>query len=261
MSEQEALQSAKPENKMIVVPEWKENIEKSESQPENTGYEIGSDDDPFGVGKEIIVSRGANKETGAPAYADGGWEIFDDNAYVESPEGSGKFLAAVKVKKMIDGVDSEKTITLDKVYILNPQVEALPTPEIAEKSPLSDVQENIADEAIEDALGIEDPANVETVDRKGIDELRTREAAERVMGEATPKSPEQAAYDAVKQEMGDLVAGLSDMDKHYLDEYANAGPKDYNRQGVLVTKMSSELLQNSDLIRKYQELYNRRYNR
>jgi hypothetical protein len=150
--------------------------------------------------------------------------------------------------------------------------------EVAESVPLTHTQEKLAVGSIELAIGLEDPSEVDEgrsfFGRGEISAMRAaREAAQRTadqepgapddavnmsIEQPVTKSPEQAAYDAIKQEMAKLAEDLSDSDKFYLDQYVEAGPTHYDEQAVATTKMSSKLIRDTDRINNYQAAYDRK---
>jgi len=69
----------------------------------------------------------------------------------------------------------------------------------------------------------------------------------------TPVTP-QEKYDAAKKELNDFIAEneLSSDDVFYLEQYAEAGDANYNKQGEIVTKMSAKAL---DFAGRFQKLY------
>jgi len=197
---------------MITVPDWSA-VEDDEP------VESGAEDDPFSKGKEIIIERSAKidnetKQIITPAYNDGGWKIFDDNAVKETKKGSGQYLAAVKVEKIIDGKLWEKTVFLSDVMKLNSQ-EVAKTPESAEKAPLSEAQEDLAEEAIEDAIGVSDPSEVDgNAQMLNIKEMRA--AAERVIdapvaSDVTPETPTVEAPSAAETEQASLEKEITEL--------------------------------------------------
>jgi len=177
---------------LIEVPDWAKI-----NNPESVEIREAVSDDPFSNGKEIVVERSPDKETGAPAYLESGWKIIDDQAMVETERGSGKWMAAVRVEKEIDGVPYNKIISLEKVYAFNPR-EVASAPEMVEKEPLSEAQEDIAEEAIEDAIGLHDPSEIDEQahNYSSADIRAMREAAQRVSGlDEAPVNPYDALLD------------------------------------------------------------------
>lgn len=168
-------QSTNPDM-IIEVPDWVKNGGSPEvSDP---GYEAGFDDNPFANGKEVTVKR--NGKDGQPDYQEAGWKIIDDDANVKI--GKDQYMVGVVVEKEIDGEVFQKSIPLNELMELNPR---------PEKEPLTEVQEEIADEAIEEAIGLEDPSQVdEYAHNYTPDEIkRMREASRRVVDSENPVIP------------------------------------------------------------------------
>ncbi|HEY8886253.1 MAG TPA: hypothetical protein VIM31_02000 [Candidatus Microsaccharimonas sp.] len=164
---------------LIEVPDW---AKESPVAPE-AGYEAGFDDNPFALGKEVNVKR--HGKNGNPDYQEGGWKIIDDDANVRV--GKDKYIVGVVVEKEIDGEVFQKSIPLNELMERNPR---------AEKEPLTKAKKEVADEAIEDAIGLEDPSEVDGDAHKFThDEMKAmREAAQRVSGLETKES---SSYDAL----------------------------------------------------------------
>lgn len=164
---------------MIEVPDWVKQGGRPE--PGDPGYEAGFDDNPFAKDKEVIVKR--NGKNGQPDYNEGGWKIIDDDATVKI--GKDKYMVGVVVEKEIDGEVFQKSIPLNELMELNPR---------AEKEPLTEQQEELADEAIEEAIGLEDPSEVDedTHNYTPDDIKRMREAARRVVNSENPVIPNLA---------------------------------------------------------------------
>lgn len=137
---------------IIEVPDWVKNGSPKPVEPSVSRYEVNLDKDPFAVGKEIVIMR--NGKNNNPDYQDGGWKIIDNDTTVKIDEG--KYMVGVRVEKEINGEMWEKDVPLDQVVRLN-STETASSSETAEKPPLSDAQEDIAEEAIEDAIGLKDP--------------------------------------------------------------------------------------------------------
>lgn len=204
---------------MIEVPDWT----KQTPEVGDAGYEAGFDDNPFAKGKEIVVKR--NGQNGAPDYTEGGWTIVDDDANVKI--GEGKYIVGVVVEKEIEGQILQKSVPLNELMELNPR---------AEKEPLSEAQEDIAGEAIEDALGVVDPADMETIDREDIPDQSAREAAQRIINQepVIPGLQEMMSGEKAPSELDKQLAAAevefdklkdslpSDKDRAAAWQYANA---------------------------------------
>lgn len=210
---------------MIVVPEWG----KDRPRPGDAGYEAGFDDNPFENGKEIIVKR--HGKDGAPDYLEGGWQIVDDDASVKI--GKDKYMVGVVVEKTVGDQVLQKSIPLNEVYDFNPRTsEGVGGAEVA---PLTETQEDMADEAIEDAVGLKNPEDSidENARMYSADEIRAaREAALRLADEQPPLTQESlqtmmsGEAPAPKAEssdpLGELTQGLSQDDRMELRSYADA---------------------------------------
>ena len=158
---------SQPKNSdMIEVPDWG----KQSPEAGDAGYEAGFDDDPFAKGKEVTVKQtGQNGTTG---YTEGGWTIIDDDATVKI--GEDKYMVGVVVEKEIEGQIVQKSIPLNELMELNPR---------AEKEPLSEAQEDVAEVAIEISTGIEDPSEIDEAARNyAPGEMKAmREASRRIV--------------------------------------------------------------------------------
>jgi hypothetical protein len=255
---------------MIEVPDWA----KVRPEAGDAGYEAGFDDDPFALGQEVTVKR--NGKNGQPDYQEGGWKIINADANVSV--GKDKYMVGVIVEKDIDGEPFQKSIRLDELMRLNPR-EAEVSSEVADKPQLTEVQEDIADEAIEDVLGIENPedevdgnARMMTLEerqqaRAGQGLETEAAAAARVMGEpalsgeadATPSlESERAAYDsqinALNAELNVLADTLSKTDKVAVWQYAasiNGTEKEYAK-----SKLSYKFEENNPgLLTRYENTF------
>jgi len=140
-----------PTPQLIEVPDW---IKQDVAELATPTPEAPVNDKPFSIGKEVIVKR--NGKNGAPNYNEGGWKIIDDDATVRI--GKTGYMVGVVVEKEIDGETFQKSIPLNELMDLNPNAEK-------ERVALSDAQEDLADEAIEGAIGLHDPSEQESVDR------------------------------------------------------------------------------------------------
>ena len=223
------------------------------------GYEAKFDDNPFAVGKEIIVKRNANKETSAPAYNEGGWKIVKDDIEVETKAGSKQYVSAVKVQKVIDGESYDKIIRIADVYALNPR-ETAPLPELAEQVHLTEVQEGLADEAIEEALGLEDPKDVDIIDREVLTDQVMLEAAQRVSGMEQPSPSElelaelNRQIEEVNQSLNIMVEDFSVTDRTAVWQFATS--INYNEEDYAKRKLSYKFEENNPgILGKYKEAF------
>lgn len=223
------------------------------------GYEAGFDDNPFAVGEDIIVKRNANNETGAPEYNESGWKIVEDDIKVEAKAGSKQYVGALKVQKVIDGELYDKIIRTADVYALNPR-ETAPSPELAEKVPLTEGQEDLADEAIEEALGLEDPQDIDTVDHEVLADQATIEAAQRVSGMEQPSSSELELeelnhhIEEIHQSLNKMVEDFSVTDRTAVWRFATS--INYGEEDRAKRSLSYKFEENNpSILRKYKEAF------
>jgi hypothetical protein len=251
----ERVAPAESQPQRIEVPDWvKTGGAPVEIQPDTneTGFEDDAGVDPFSNGKEITVMRNANVQTGAPAYLEGGWKVIDDQAVLETKPGSGKWMSAVRVEKEIDGAPNYKVIPLETVYALN-RTETAEAPEVRETPPLTEVQEDIADEAIEAVLGIEDPSEIdEHAHDFSPSELRTmREAAQRVSSINPETDNRPDAYTYLKEVLPPVTRGDSEASRKYYDKFVTEenrqGSLDFLSEAVKADKRIAAILENAGL--------------
>jgi hypothetical protein len=254
---------------LITVPDWNEQspdhalpMDAVEPTPaelpngiENAEVKISR----YPLGTNVIVERNVYDENGEPT----GQVIPDNSGWKVESYGykNGKEVAIV-TKENEDGTWSK---SLESSELAEIQVKYSPetVPQIRQEA----IVRKTGNEELKAAGIIEPSAREASVDESEVNEEtqpRVDSAWDAVpyVEESKPSASEiikapltpQEKYDAAKKELNDFVAEneFSDLDVHYLEQFAKAGRDNYNEQTVLVSKMSTKAL---DFAGRFQKLY------